>query len=448
MKVEVSVTEGKGVRRVLEIRVPKEEIDSEYKKATDEVRKEANIPGFRPGKAPASVIQTRFREEIARAVMENVLPAAFSEALQEARIEPIGEPEIKDVIIKRGEPMTFRALVDIKPDVDPGNYKNLKLTRTVHKVTDDEVEHGIKTMRERLAVVSEVDDRPAREGDVVMAEMTKLPGGDHVGEEESIGMSDIELNKTASLPEFVDNLVGKSIGDEVEFTVKYPEDYFEKDFANYTYKYRANIKHIREKLLPESDEEFVERYQLKDSDGNPLPVEKIPDRVREDLQEGAELNAKRDMENQAVDILTKESAFDVPESILGHYLSSLTEDYKERFPSLTEDELRDKLKPMAEKFVRWMFIRGAIVEKEKITVEDEDLNEYREKLMKNTGMSKEDVERYIRAEERINKLKDQIIEEKVMNLIIENAEIEDKEEESEEEQSEEKKSIIITPEGK
>jgi trigger factor len=447
MKIDVNVTEGKGVRRVLDIRVEANEVDSEYKKATREVKNGANIPGFRPGKAPDSIIESRFKEDISRSVLENILPTAFSEALKQTEIKPVGEPEIKDVKFKRGEPLTFRALVDISPKVTPTEYTKLKLYRRPYEVTDEDVDKGIRQLKERLAVVREVTDRPARQGDIVMAEITKLPGGDHIGDEQYVGASDIQLDTKYSLPEFVDSLIGKNIGEAAEVTVKYPPDYFEKELANYTFIYRVEIVHIREKDLPELDESVIEQLNIRDDDGELVRPENVPDKVRGDLEESFELNNRRDMENQAVNLITGRNQFDIPESIMNRYLDSMVEDYKQRNRDLDEEKARDSLKPTADKYVRWYYLRDAIAEKEGIAVGDEDIDRYRERLVKTSGIKPEDAERYMRAGNRLENIKDQILEEKIMDFILKNAEIEDRAEPEQEEEGK-KDSIIITPEGK
>ncbi|MCP4634799.1 MAG: trigger factor [candidate division Zixibacteria bacterium] len=446
MEIEVNVTEGKGVRRILEVRVPTEEVESEYKMAIDHIKSEAKIPGFRPGKAPNSVIQTKFKEEISRAVLENMLPKAFSEALNKADIEPVGEPEIKDVNIKKSEPLTFSAIVDVAPKVEPTGYTGLKLFRQKYEVTDEDVEKSLKSLQERFAIVNEVE-RPSQEGDIVLADIKKLRGGDNVGEEEDVGTSDVLLDKKSSLPDFVDNLTGMKVGDEVEFSVKYPDDYFEEKLAKYTFNYRAKVKVVRERLLPPIDEAFIERLKLEEEDGSPLNPEKLPKRIKKDLAGQWDDNIRRNLENQAVNLITEANNFDVPESLIEKYLDNVVSEYKMRDKNLDVEKTREKFNPTADKYVRWLYLRDAISEIEGLKVDENGANKYRDQLVKNSGMSQEDADKYLEAGNRKQNILDNLLEEKVLNFIIENAEIEDKHDESEG-KSDKKSSLIINPEGK
>ncbi len=445
MKVEVNVTEGRGTRRVLDVRVPVEEVEKGYKRALIEIRGELKIPGFRPGKAPENIIMSRYGDDITQAVMEDMVPKAFGAALKEAEIEPVGEPELKDLNLERGKPMIFRATVDVEPEFEPTDYKGIKLKRVDYEVTDEDVEQGIIALRDRLAAVEEVQ-RPSQEGDIVLAKLTKIRGGDHIGEDEEIGVSDIELDSKRSLPEFVKNLTGLSVGDKTEFTVKYPEDYFDEDLANYTIKYRAEVQHIREKKLPETDEEFIANLNLKDEDGSPLPPEKLADVVRKDIAERFEMSNRRSMESQAVESITKANQFDIPISLLERYSESLVEEHKSRDPEVDEEKLREDLRPTAEKFCRWFYIREAIAEKEDIKVDPQELTDYQKRVAKQSGLDEADVIQYYKAGDRLERVKEELQDQKVLDFIIENAEIEDIEEEDK--KPAKKKSIIVTPEDK
>ncbi|MBD3234493.1 MAG: trigger factor [candidate division Zixibacteria bacterium] len=445
MKVEVNVTEGRGTRRVLDVRVPVEEVEKGYKKALVEIRKEIKIPGFRPGKAPENIIMSRFGDDITQAVMEDMVPKAFGAALKEADIEPVGEPELKDLNLERGKPLEFKATVDVEPEFEPTGYKGLKLKRIDFEVTDEDVEMGIMGLKDRLAVVDEVE-RPSQKGDIVFVKLTKIRGGDYIGEDEEIGMSDIELDTKRSLPEFVENLTGLSVGEKTEFTVRYPEDYFDEDLANYTIRYRAEIQHIREKKLPETDEEFIKNLNLKDEDGGPLPPEKLDDIVRKDIAERFEMSNRRSMESQAVDSITKANQFDIPISLLERYTDSLVEEQKSKNPKADEEKLREDLRPTAEKFCRWFYIRDAIAAKEGITVDPQEITDYQKRIAKQSGLDEADVFQFYKAGDRLERVKEELLDEKVLDFIIESAEIEDIEEEHE--KPKKKKSIIITPEDK
>jgi len=445
MEIEVKVTEGKGVRRILDIRVEAKDVEFRFKDATDNLKKEVKVDGFRPGRAPEHIIQTRYKSEIFETVMEKMLTDAFSEALEKANIRPVGEPELKDVNLKRGEPLTFRAILDIQPEVKPVGFTGLKLKRKPYKITDHDVDMGIRVLKERLAVANDVD-RPSREGDIVIVDMTRLKGGDNIGEVKNLGTMNIQLDKEKSLPEFVDNLTGKTVGEEAEFMVKYPKDYFEKELANFTFNYHAKVKNIREKKLPETDPELIGALRLKDEDGTSLPPEKLPEKVRFDLQQRSERNVRRDLEDQAVRQLTEKNQFELPQSVMEHYLENLVKNYKSRNEKLDEDKLRDDLKPVADNHIRWFYLRDAIADEQNIKITDSDMKEYRGKVAQNSGANEDEVNRYLQGEGRLERVKEDLLEQKVLDFLIANAEIEDIGEEKKE--LEKENTIIITPERK
>ncbi len=442
MDIEVNVSEGKGLRRILEVKVPASDVETEFTDAIKGLKREVKIDGFRPGKIPSNIIYAKFKKEISQSVMEKLLPEVFHLALKKADLKTSGEPELKDVHLKRGEPLTFRAILDIKPRIEPVDYKGLKLKGRPVEVTDEDVEKTVDALRDKLAVVNEVD-RPSQRGDIVMVEIIKLKGGDNIGEEEDLGTSDIELDEKRTLPEFVNNLVGKSVGDTVEFSVKYPADYFDKDLANYTYLYKATIKHIREKKLPKTDEELIKALNVVNQENNePVDPEKFREMVKNDLQEKAHRDSQRELESQAIEQITKTNQFDIPLSILEKTLEGMVQSYRHKDKREDEEKLKEKLKPVAENFIRWKYLVEAIAEKENIKVSKEEINAQRRYLHQNRDLGEEEIEKHLADWE------DRMLEKKVLDFIIENAEIEDITDDDKDGEENAKGSIIITPEGR
>ena len=221
MKTEF--TDVSETQKTLTIEIPSDIVDAEITRVAKDYSKQAKIPGFRPGKVPATIVKQRFKDQILHDVMHGLIPRAVDEALQERGIEPVDTPNIKDVVLEEGQPLKFTAAIETVPAFDPGDLATLSATRPSTAVADEAVDQMLQRLRERAAKYEPVEGRPVADGDTAVAR--HRAHGRRDGEPDRHENVSIELGAPANPPGFDANLVGLNAGDEKTFTIHFPEDY-------------------------------------------------------------------------------------------------------------------------------------------------------------------------------------------------------------------------------
>jgi trigger factor len=278
MKTEF--TEVSETRKHLSFEIPSDIVEAEIGRVTKGYSKQAKIPGFRPGKVPAHVVRQRFKDQILYDVAHDLIPKLVGDALKERGLEPVATPDIRDVVIEEGKPLTFVADFETLPPIDPGEYTGVSLRRPPAVLDVGAADTALEHLQQRAARWHPVEDRPAAIGDTLLIDMTRTrrtrlvelasgptpPSDDE--KPESLPNISIELGAKANPPGFDDHLVGTSPDTAREFTVNYPADYEIEELAGAKVDYQVTVKGIRTKeLLPLNDDfakevSDVERMRL------------------------------------------------------------------------------------------------------------------------------------------------------------------------------------------
>src|SRR5688572_24740962 len=244
MKTEF--TDISDTQKSLTIEIPSDVVSAEIDRVAKGYSKQAKIPGFRPGKVPATIIKQRFKDQIFHDVMHGLIPRAVEAALQERGIEPVDTPNIRNVALEEGKPLTFTAAVETVPPFDPGDLTTLTASRPSTTITDEAVDEMLQRLRERGAKYEPVEGRPVADGDPVVLDIERKDAeGD--GEPDRHENVSIELGASANPPGFDANLVGLNTGDEKTFSIHFPEDYTVKEMANTDVIYTVKVKDLRRK---------------------------------------------------------------------------------------------------------------------------------------------------------------------------------------------------------
>ncbi|MCA1631698.1 MAG: trigger factor, partial [Acidobacteria bacterium] len=252
-------------RKELKIEIEAAEVRAEYDRVSQTYASQASVPGFRKGHAPVSVIRTRFKNEIRGDVVQNLIPRAINDAINERGLNVLGEPEIHlepgAGLEKMGEaPIEVHAHVEVMPEVALGTYKGLEVGRRVRPVTDETVERMLDELREQSASLQPVEDRGAEAGDTVTVNFV----GKHIEppSDEDINVEDVEVlvGGEGVLQDFTDQLTGTRADDVKTFRVKYPEDFSSKGLAGKEIEYTATVTAVRRKELPEADDEWARSF--------------------------------------------------------------------------------------------------------------------------------------------------------------------------------------------
>jgi trigger factor len=306
-----------GCRHSLELSIPVEEVESETGRVTADIQKRAKLPGFRPGKAPASLIRKQFAGDIRQQVLESLIPKHLQKQIEAENLDMVGRPDISDVHFHDGEPLRFKAEFEVVPPVELQDYKDVEVPYHDPEVTDEDVEKRLSEIRETKAEYVNVDPRPIVDGDHAVVALESVGGveGEPVKQDEMV----LEIGGADTFEAFSTNLRGLSPGDEKEFEVSYPEDYGSARLAGKSVKFHATVKGIRRKELPELNDEFAQ--DLGDYRG----MDELRDAVRKGIFAQRQFEAQQEAKNKIVDQLVDRHEFPVPEVFVDRQIQNRVE---------------------------------------------------------------------------------------------------------------------------
>jgi trigger factor len=299
-------------KRELELEIPAENVKQAAEKVAQDLARVAQIPGFRPGKAPVTLIRRRFADDIQGEVVQSLVPEYLEKALDEKKLIPVTRPEVDKVEFKEGEPLRFRAVFEVLPEFELGNYKNLEVQVDSIEIGDAQVDKTLEEMRERAATFVPVEGRPAKDGDFVLMKLRGTPvgGGDQVQADNIL----CHLGAEETLESFTENLRGAQPGETKGFQSKYPDDYPDPKLAGKRYDYSVEVQGIKEKKLPDLNDEFA-----KDTAGETGGFATLAE-MRKKILENLEAEKGQRQQSQArekiLELLVKRHDFPVPEALV------------------------------------------------------------------------------------------------------------------------------------
>ncbi|MCW5963159.1 MAG: trigger factor [Bryobacterales bacterium] len=293
----------------MEITVPADEVEVVRQKVVGDLAAKVSLPGFRPGKAPKGVILSRFRDDIRRETIDQLLGRAFAQRAQELDLDVASTPSVKDLKYDEGEPLTFTAEFEVRPAFELLDYSQLEVPYAEPQVADDEVDARLQSMREQRAELVNVDPRPVEDGDVAVI---SIESKSDVGTEEPIRQDEmnLEVGGEYTLPEFNENVRGMQVGESREFDVVYPEDYSGKNLAGRTVTFEVKLNGLRRRELPELNDEFAQ--DLGDYKG----MDDLREAIRGSLIAQREFHARDQAKQAIVEKLGQMYTFPVPESFV------------------------------------------------------------------------------------------------------------------------------------
>lgn len=306
-----------GCKHTLEITVPVEEVEAETGRAVAKVQQRAKLPGFRPGKAPASIIRQHFAGDIRRQVLESIIPRYLQTQFEAENLKVVGQPDITEVHFEAGEPLRFKAEFEVVPQIELQDYKGLTVPYHDPEITDEDVNKRIEELRQQKAEFVNEDPRPVQDGDFAVLSLESLSGvdGPPVKQDEL----PLEVGGGDTLDDFSENLRGMNPGEEKEFDVHYPEDYGQSKLAGKTVRFRARVNGIRRKDLPEINDEFAQDL------GDYRTVDELREAVRKSLFAQRQFDAQQEAKNKLVDKLVDMHDFPVPEAFVDQQIKSRVE---------------------------------------------------------------------------------------------------------------------------
>ncbi len=419
--MKYDLVEEKNWHRKLKITIPQEDVQSKFDEVYKALKQEARIPGFRPGKAPIDIIKSRYGKLAEKEVLETMVPDAYTKAVKESGVFPISEPVFSMIQIESGKPIEFTAEFDVKPEVDVQKYTGFTLKKQPETINENEVEKTYNRIIDQHSSLKPKDDQPASEGDLVIVDMEKMLDPENTLKDDKMTDFTFHLDRSVTLPEFIDGLQGAKVGDERQITVTYPDDYYDESMAGKQLGFNVMVKEVKEIIRPELNQEFFEQFDGAKSE------EELKDKLRAEILERKKQEVENDIREQAVKSVIAANEFELPESLLENYLDTIVADVKEQYQDqkVDEDAIREKYKVTGIRFIRWNLIYHEIAEKENITVSKEDTDKWLENFADRSNITVEKAREFLAAQKKIQDIKESILEEKVLDFIIENSKIEE-----------------------
>ena len=366
----------------LNFTVEPEKFEEGIKKAYQKMVKKINIPGFRRGKAPMKVIEAHYGESVFyEDAFDAIFPELYQAALTEHNVDVVDRPELDVQQIGRGQELKFTVEVFVRPDVTLGEYKNLGIVKTVDEVTEDDVKAEIERARDRASRWIEVTDRAAKLDDQV-----NINYAGFLGEEQFAGGTaenhDLILGSGSFIPGFEDQLVGAEIGSDVDVNVTFPEQYHSEELAGKAVVFHVHVNSIREKEMPELDEDFV-----KEVSETANTVEEYKAEIRERLEKQAENRAETAFENEVIEKVVENAEVDIPEAMIEEQIDNMLRDMEMRmmyqgmklddyfkYTGQTREQVREMYKPSAEERVKTQLVVAAVMKAEEIKADEAEID--------------------------------------------------------------------------
>src|SRR5882724_10895255 len=432
-------------RKQIDVEIDAAAVRAVYDRISDNYAKAASVPGFRPGHAPRAVVRTRFKEQIRTEVLRELLPDAVQKAVEEYKLEPLGEPELNlensEGLDQLGQqPIAFNVSIDVLPEIKLGEYKGLETTRRTRPVKDEDVQRVIEQLRENSASLEPVEDRGAQIGDTVTANFH----GKFVDtpEAEPINVQDVDvvLGGDGVVQEMTDNLTGAKADDEKTFSVDYPHEFSAKELAGKNIEYTVKVTAVRMKELPELDDEWAQSL------GDEIEsLDQLREKVRSDLGARAKDEAEGKMRSDLLRKLVDAHEFELPERLVAHQtehrFESVVRDMishgiDPRNPELDWEKARDSLKDQASFDLRSSLLLEQIADEEKLDVSDQEIEDEVNALADASRQTPEQVRAVLTKQGGERSIAPRLRNRKALDFLAANARVIDEEWKEEKQESE------------
>ena len=302
-------------QRELEIEIPAEVVEKETQRVTREFTRLARIPGFRPGKAPAELVRRRFWDDIKSEVLHSLIPSSLQDAFREGNLNPVGNPSIAELQFEPAKPLRFKASFEVLPEFTLGEFKGLSVEAAKVEVTDQDVERELERLREQAATYVPVEDRPAEDGDTVVASLVGVvTNAKEKREPLVLDEVEVHLGEEGTIEAFSQGLQGVRAEEERQFNAPYPDGYPDARLAGLTVAFTAQVKAVRQKQLPALDDEFAQQV------GNYKTVQELTQKLRQDMQQAAARQEKELTQQRLLDELLSRHEFPLPEALVQHQI--------------------------------------------------------------------------------------------------------------------------------
>ena len=432
-----SATKESATKREIQVEIPVADVNRQTDSLIQKYQKVARIPGFRRGHVPASIIRQRFSEEIKTDMVEALIPRYFRQEAERLGIHPVSQPRVTDLHLHDGEPLRFKAAFEVLPEIKLEGYKELRADKPEIAVSEEDVEHALAELRERHASFNPVEGRALADGDFAQV---SLDGNPKPGESESeteagtksatksgegqpVHMDEVlvEIAGKDTMPEFTEHLRGANPGDERTFDVNYPEDTQDKRLAGKTFTYAVKVQSIKQKSLPELNDEFAKQL------GEFQTADDVRKAIREQIESERRHQAQHEAKQKLVGELIERNDFEVPDSLIEQQIDIRLERglralaaqglTAEQMKKMDLTRLRVGQREQAIHDVKAALLLERVAEEENVQVSDEELNQELESLARQSKQTSEAVRARLTRDGGLDRIRTRIRNEKTLEFL-------------------------------
>jgi trigger factor len=424
--MQVTIEELSSVKKTLHIEIPQDQVVRELDSAYSKLKKTAKIKGFRPGKAPRSVLERMFKKDVHADVSSKLIQESFINVLKEKDLKIIGNPQLDPPELRVDGPYAYEATIEVKPDIGDIDFKGLNLDKTQYTIDDKEIDSQLKALQKNLATQKPIeDDRPAREGDHVMITYEGLKDGKPFTETQRTENFTLKIGEGSILEDFDTGLIGMKAGESKQINTKFPDDYFNNKLAGLDIDFQVTLNQIREEEVPDLDDDLAKKA------GNYTSLEELKERIRENLTEGYAKRVEQEMNEQIFTALIDKADFDVPDAMVDYELEGIVDDAERSFAyrntsleemGLTREAISEQYRDTAVRQVKRHLILEKIIDQEALTLSDEELQTGLQDMADAFQQPVEQIQAYYsQNSDKLDYFKQTLLEKRAITLIIDNS---------------------------
>ena len=426
MSFKVEQLEEKNMVKLV-IEASAEEFEAGLNAAYNKNKNKISVPGFRKGKAPRKMIEQLYGSQIFFEDAANeIIPDAYADAAKESGLDIVSQPKVSIEQLEAGKPFIFAAEVAVRPEVELGEYKGVEVTNADAEVTDADVEEELKKVQDQNSRTVSVEDRAVKDGDMTVIDFEGFIDGEAFdgGKGENYPLT---IGSHSFIDTFEEQMIGMNIGEEKELNVTFPEDYHAENLKGKPATFKVTVKEIKEKQLPELDDDFAQDVSDFDT------LAEYKDDLKKKIAERKESEAKAKKESEAIEKVVEAAKMDIPQAMIDTQVNRMLEDFAMRlqqqglsveqyfqYTGMTADKIMEEMKPEAVKRIKNSLVLEAVAKAENIEVSEEEFEAELQKMADMYKMEIEKIKEFMQDAEA-KQMKDDIAIQKAVELIVSSA---------------------------
>ena len=426
--MQVNIEDLSSVKKKLSFEIPKETVAKELDKAYNELKKKADIKGFRKGKIPRKVLENRFSADVHAEVTPHLIQEAFVEAIQEHDLNVVGGPQADPPELNPDADYVFDITVEVKPELSDVEFEGLELKKTKYAVSEDEIDSQIYMIRKTMAKKETVtEERPVKSSDFVLIDYEGFLNGEAFDATPKVENYVMGINQGALPKEFSEKLIGAIPVQDLEVEVTYPEDEGQEELKGKTILYKVTLKEIQEEVLPEANDDLVKDLGKFDS------LDDVKASIRDNLEKGIAQRTQHELSEQIFQALLEKIEFEVPEAMIEGELNGIISETEQAYAQnntsleeagLSKEIMREKYWDVAEKQARRHLILDKLITQEELDLTEEELDASFQEMAEAMGATADAVKNYFNMDQRqLEYYKHTQLEKKAIDLIIEKSSV-------------------------